>query len=32
MDSKKTIVIAEDHTIVRKGLRALLESHPILAL
>ena len=28
MDSKKTIVIAEDHTIVRKGLRALLESHP----
>lgn len=28
MDSKKTIVIAEDHTIVRKGLRALLDSHP----
>jgi len=28
MDSKKTIVIAEDHTIVRKGLRALLDSYP----
>lgn len=28
MDNKKTIVIAEDHTIVREGLRALLDSHP----
>ena len=28
MGRKKTIVIAEDHTIVRKGLRALLDSHP----
>ncbi len=30
MDPKRRIVIAEDHTILREGLRALLSSHPDL--
>ena len=30
MDSKQTVIIAEDHTILRAGLRALLTSEPDL--